>query len=193
MRKIVLVLLLSISFQGFGQTKSSDRGIIKRSIIDFLKAYKINEADIVAIRSYSLTKGGYPDTTQIMIDFNGVEKYLADINQKDLLSVSYLDELRRNFYKINEDLKLRPPMNELIGIPGLNLDIILSSFEPREILDHLDEGKFDKINIIYNKALVRFRISKEVKLLFTLTKLNNKWQIDHIGYDNSYKYSIGNQ
>lgn len=109
-------------------------------------------------------------TTQRSIDFDGIEKYFLAIDQKNYLSQTFLNDLRRYFFHINEEMKLIPPSNELNPIPGLGTDLILSTFEPEEILDHIEKGKFNRIEIIYNKALVRFRIRKEIQMLFVLTR-----------------------
>lgn len=193
MKKLFFLLLILFSFEAFSQSKSLEKAKIKSTIIDFLNWYKIYETD-TTFKGYNITTGGYPDsTTQRLIDFNGLEKYLLDINQKNYLSQTFLNDLRRYFFHINEEMKLVPPQNELNAIPGLGTDLILSTFEPEEILDHVDEGRFNKINIIYNKTLVRFRIRKEIEMLFVLTRWKENWQIDYIGSDNTYKYSFGRQ
>ena len=193
MKKLIILLIVFNNYYAYGQSKSSEKEKIESTIVDFLRLYKIIEAD-TTFKGYKITKGGYPDsTTQQLIDFDGLEKYLAEINQKNFLSETFLNDLRRYFFRINEEMKLIPPQNELNAIPGLGTDLILSTFEPKEILDHIDEGRFNKINIIYNKALVRFRIRKEVQMLFILTRSKENWQIDYIGYDNTYKYSFGRQ
>lgn len=193
MKKLIILLIIINSYYAFSQSKSTEKVKIESTIVDFLEFYKNVQSD-TTLRNYSITKGGYPDSmNQQLIDFDGLEKYLNEINQKKLLSETFLNDLRRYFFYINEKLKLIPPKNELNTIPGLETDLILSTFEPEEILDHIDEGKFNKINIIYNKALVRFRIRKEIEMLFVLTRWKETWKIDYIGYDNTYKYSFGKQ
>jgi hypothetical protein len=180
MKKLFLLLTLLFSYQAYSQSKSLEKAKIEKTIIDFLKWYEIYQAD-TTYKEYKIIKGGYPDsTTQRLIDFDGLEKYLKDINEKNILSPTFLNELRRYFYHLNEEMKLIPPQKELNAIPGLGTDLILSTFEPEEILKNLDKGKFDKISIIYNKALARFKIKKGLELLFVLTRVKENWLIDYI-------------
>lgn len=194
MKGKILILLILICFKGFSQSKSSNKSQIKSTILNFLEWYKFKKADTRSNIGYSLIKGGYPDSiTQRLINFDGVEKYLIILNQEDFLSQTFLNNIRNYFVEVNQNLKLIQPSNQLIPIPGLENDIVLGTIEPDAILNNFQKGTFDKVFIIYDKALVRLRISKYLKLIFTLTKDKNKWRIDYIGYDNSYKNSFGNQ
>jgi hypothetical protein len=166
---------------------------LTNTIVNFLKWYKVEASD-TSKKNYSFTKGGYPDTTtKVAIDMDGIEIYLNHLNQSGFFSETYLNELRYYFKKIDIGLQARQKENDLIKIDGLDRDWILETFEPEMILDHIKEGRTDKITVVYNKAIVRFRISKIVQLLFTMTKSNKKWLIDYIGYDNTYQYSLGKQ
>jgi len=59
----------------------------------------------------------------------------------------------------------------------------LFTFEPEAILDHISECRITKCYVIYNKALVKLNISDHIDMIFTLTKINEKWLIDYIGHD----------
>ena len=84
----------------------------------------------------------------------------------------------------NNETNGRPIMKDLVKIDGLDRDMVLQTFEPDEILDHINESKIQKLTIIYNKALVSLKISKHIALLFVLTKLRNgQWLIDYMGHD----------
>ena len=166
---------------------------IKKTIVNFLKWYKKDQKD-TSKKTYSTLRGGYPDTTtKPYIDTGGLEMYLNHFRQTGYVTESYLDALRNYFKEIGEGLKAAPKTKDLVKINGMDIDFVLGTFEPEMILDHIKEGRFDKICIIYNKAIVRFRISKVIKVLFTLTRIKNNWMIDYIGYDNTYDYSIGKQ
>lgn len=204
MKKILLIILplFFCSQSGICQIKSkqqnSDSHKIEKTVSNFLKWYKSRENDTAkngtSRPSYSLTKGGYPDTTtKQVINMEGVEVYLSYLRKSGYFSESYLNDLRQYFKEIDKGMQTAPKTNTLIAVPGLNTDWILKTFEPEMVLDHIKNGRFDKVNIIYNKAIVRFRISKVVQMLFTLTKINNKWLIDYIGYDNTYKFSLGRE
>lgn len=193
MKIFICLLFLFSPLSSFSQ-KSRNKAGIEKTITDFLKWYKIEEAD-TSRKNYTITKGGYPDTTtDLRIDSAELERYLAHLRKADYLSDTYLNYLRDYFTEIDQGLKAeKGHRKELYKVNGLDTDWILSTFEPDAILDHIKDGQFDKIEIIYNKAMARFRISKSLQLLFTLTRYKNNWLIDYIGYDASYKYSFARQ
>lgn len=195
-KSILIVSILIFCFQySISQPTSKHLNSIgiKETIIGFLNWYKVEQPDTLK-KSYSLLKGGPPDTTtKQRINMDGVEMYLRDFRETGYFSETYLNDLRLYFKEIDDGLQLAPKTKDLIAIPGMNHDWILKTFEPEMVLDHIQEGKFDKIEIIYNKAIARFRISEVVQLLFTLTRSGNKWLIDYIGYDGTSKYSISKE
>jgi len=194
MKKAAAIIFLSIflSQPGICQLKNP-KDNIKETVVSFLKWYKTEQHDEAHSR-HSFIKGGPPDTTtKQAIDWKGVEMYLNHIRETSYFSETYLNNLWLFFKKIDDNLQTRPKMKDLVKIDGLDRDWILSTFEPEAILDHIEAGRFDKICIIYNKAIARFRISKTIQLLFTLTRAGNKWQIDYIGYDAGYKHSAARQ
>jgi hypothetical protein len=180
----------------FGQTinhKDINKIKIERTIINFLNWYKIDDQDTTKV-SYAFIKGGYPDTTtKQRIDMDGVELYFTHLRKAGYFSESYINDLREYFRNIDNGLQAAPKLKDLVAIPGLDGTWILKTFDSDMILDHIKKGRFDKIAVIYNKAIVRFRISKIVIMLFTMTRENNKWLIDYIGYDNTYSYSLGRE
>ncbi|MGZ3755161.1 MAG: hypothetical protein ACXVAY_05675 [Mucilaginibacter sp.] len=193
MKLSICLLFLFSSLSSFSQ-KSGNKARIEKTITDFLKWYKIEEAD-TSQKNYSIAKGGYPDTTtDFRIDSPGLEKYLAHFRSTGFVSETYLNYLRDYFTEIDQRLKEDTThRKEMLKVDGLDTDWILNTFEPDAILDHIEEGRFDKIEVLYNKAMARFRISKSLQLLFTLTRYKNHWMIDYIGYDASYKYSFARQ
>jgi len=116
---------------------------------------------------------------------NAVEGYLIHIKSSGFVSESFINDLRQYHQKIADDVKNYTPYpksERRFSIPGLNLDVIFG-FEPEEILDHINEGRFTKIYTVYDKAIVKFDISKFKQYIFTLTKVDNKWLIDYYGLD----------
>lgn len=198
MKKVaVIIFLIFFCKDGISQNKNSyankEAINIENTIINFLKWHKNGEED-TSKTIYSFTKGAYPDTsTKKVIDMHGVEIYLDHLNRSGYFSESYLNDLRSYFINIDKGLQAAPKQKDLVATPGLGTDWLLDTMEPEMILDHINEGHFDKISIIYNKAMVRFRISKVVQQLYTLTRYNGKWVIDYIGFDNTYQYSLGRE
>jgi hypothetical protein len=180
---IVCFLLLGTCFAQT-ETHQSNKLKIKTTITGFLKWYKLYESSAPKT-NFRFIKGGYPDTTtKQRIDKDGVEQYLDDFRKSGFVSEAYIDNLRHYFMDIDEDLKLQPIMKDLVKINGMDTDFALQTFEPDEILDHIDESKIQKLTVIYNKAIVSLKISKHVILLFILSKQrNNQWLIDYMGHD----------
>jgi hypothetical protein len=194
MKKILLLIAMDFLAMTicFGQTKKQSQSQIqiKKTIIGFLKWYKREEADTTKA-PYSLTTGGYPDTTTIArIDRDGVEQYLDIFRKSDFVSEIYIDGLRDYFLDVDKLLINGPIMHDLVKIPGMDIDFALKTFEPEAILDHIDNGRITKLYIIYNKATVSLHISRYIDMLFILTRQNNKWYIDYIGDDATKKDSF---
>lgn len=188
MKRTALIILIAISCYepGICQTKNhyadTNEISIKKAIINFLDWYKIEQGD-TSKKAYSFTKGGFPDTTtKTTIDIKGVEMYLDELKKAGYFSESYLNNLWFYFKDIDDDLQTSPKTKDLIKIPGMDIDWILNTFEPEEILNNINRGEFKRISVIDNKAIVQFQIAKRIPLLFTLTRENNKWLIDYIGY-----------
>jgi hypothetical protein len=176
----------------FGQSKkvNPNQIKIKETIIGFLRWYKQFDNDTTKA-TYSLIKGGYPDTTTVVrIDKNGVESYLNAFRKSKFVSETYIDGLRDYFFYIDEGLATAPKVHDLVKIQGMDIDFALHTFEPEAILDHIDNSRISKLYIIYNKALVTLHISKYIDLLFVLTRQNNKWLIDYMGDDATNKNSF---
>jgi hypothetical protein len=181
---VIAICLLSTNFC-FSQTKKYQTGEIKikETIIGFLKWYKAEQKD-TSNKGYSFIKGGYPDTTtQERIDRDGIEKYLDRFRKSGFVSETYINDLRGYFVDIEKLLEKIPKHNDLVKIPGMDIDFVLQTFEPEAILDHIDSSRIEKLYIIYNKALIKLHVSQHIDMLFILTKRNDKWLIDYAGHD----------
>ncbi|PWS27799.1 hypothetical protein DHW03_09485 [Pedobacter yonginense] len=194
MKKLVLILIFSILFSvSYGQKKENvDVKNIKCSILNFLNWYRLDEV-------LDTTKENYPEKEfhpiivrervdtmiKLSIDMVAVENYLGHIKSSNYVSESFINNLRQYHQKIADEIRNSKPYPASAGefaIPGLNCDVIFG-FEPEEILDHIKEGRFAKIRIIYDKAMVKFDISRFNQSVFTLTKTNGIWLIDYLGFD----------
>lgn len=164
----------------------TDERSIEQTIVNFLHWHKNPGIDSVNTH-YAIVKD-IPINKKFKrrtIDKKGVEKYLLFLKRSNYLSEAYLNNLRGYFYKIGEGLDRDPAIQKsaIIKIDGLDLDFILHTFEPEEILDFVDHGLFKQIAIVSNKAIAQFYIpDSSTRLLVTLTKVNEKWLIDDLGY-----------
>ena len=67
-----------------------EKAAINKTIIGFLQWYKLRLND-TAKKSYTLLKGGYPDTTtQRRINWGGVEVYLTELKESNFVSESFV-------------------------------------------------------------------------------------------------------
>ena len=202
-KKIVVLLLISgIAAHGYCQGKRSaslaDRRGIETTLIRFLKWHKKeDQASNTASESKtssSITKGGYPDsTTQLRLDTAGVAAYQNYLRKSGYFSETFLAWVRDYYLAIDKDLEKGSKMNALVKVNGLDVDVLLQTYDTADILDHIDKARLDRCYLIYNKAIARLTISSVVKMIFTLTKTKNKWLIDYIGYDNTSKFSLGRE
>jgi hypothetical protein len=171
----------------------ADRAAIRNTIVHFLKWHKNFEAD-TSRRPYQITKGGYPDTTTgVRIDFEGLEQYLNEYLKTQLVSETFINNLRLYFRDIDKNLALMPIQNGLQKIDGLDIDPVLKTYDTDEITDHIDQSKITQLHIIYNKALVSVHFSTYTDMLFTLTREQKHWKIDYAGADGTGKYSLFRQ
>lgn len=121
----------------------------------------------------------------LRIDMNSVDEYLSNFKKSNYVSNSFLCNLRSIYKSVADTLTKYPVIDYFGPVPGLECDLLFG-FEPEEILDHIEEGQLSKVSLIYNKALVRFDISKFNKTIFVLTKLDNKsWIIESMDSDRS--------
>jgi len=199
-RSFFLPLLFSIAaVHGFGQSKSSAHQNEKLKIGATIKGFlnwrreqeKQGEGDV-----FVPIKGGPPDTTtQTRIDMAQVEKYIADLRKTGFFSENLFNYLRGYYREIDERLAKEPlsKSTDLVLIHGFEMEILLHTFDTSDILDHIKNGRLDRCYIIYDKAIARFTISPYIKMLFTLTRVNKRWLIDYIGYDNTSVNGIGRQ
>ena len=202
---LILILLstlccLTATSQNKKGQVNTDKRKIEKTITNFLKWNRteqnkgsISQTD-TSKKVHSITKGGYPDTTtKTRIDMEEVGDYLNTLRNTGYFSETYLNYLMSYYKGIDDNLEKGPITKTLVKINGLDIDVFLQTYDTDDILNHIKEGKLDRVYIIYNKAIARFTISKAVKMLFTLTKINNKWLIDYIGYDNTSKFSLGRE
>lgn len=186
MKRLASILFILVCCLCTKLKAQTDEKSIEQTITDFLYWHKKPKMDSInkhylIVKDITVNKKNKRQS----IDKKGVETYLYFLKRSGYLSEIYINSLRGYFYKIGEDLDRNPAItkNAIVKIDGLDLDFILQSFEPEEILDFIDHGVFKQIAIVSNKAIVQFYIPDSLtKMLFTLTNINGKWLIDYIGY-----------
>ncbi|WP_157255621.1 hypothetical protein [Pedobacter sp. Leaf41] len=182
-RLISILLMLFFCSIVFGQ-QNQNESQIKITIIDFLRWYKENESKLM---TSPIVNGYNEDTIKkdsvLRVDMKSVDEYLSNFKKSNYVSDSFLGNLRALYKSISDTLIKHPIVDYFGPVPGLECDLLFG-FEPEEILGHIEEGHLSEIYLIYNKALVKFDISKFNQMIFSLTKIDNKrWVIDSLDYD----------
>lgn len=187
MKKLILLCLLLIALckSSFSQSTNlqETNNQIKRTAIGFLKWYKANRN---YLEKNKIVTGFNPDTIKrdsiIKINTYAVEKYLSNFRKSTYVSEIFLNNLRAVYKNVSDSLLKNPIIDYFGPIPGLESDLLFG-FEPEQVLDHIKQGKFTKIYVVYDKAVAKFDISKFNQCVFTMTKIKGKWLIDYFGYD----------
>lgn len=119
------------------------------------------------------------------IDMDAVDVYLFNLKKSNFVSQSFLNNLRYYYQEIAVTLKKYPLVDYFGPIGGLEADLILG-FEPEETLDYINKGVFTRIYIVGDKAIAQFDIVNHVHLIFTLSKVEEKWLIDDLEFNVDY-------
>ncbi len=185
---IVIFFWFGLSFCVFGQKRMSHSPIsdLKMTIVGFLKWYKIN-GDILNKQSIiaGRTSDSITNKSVVHVDYVELKSYLEKIRESKYVSEIFLDNINYNYLKVDYNLRATPLLNYDGPIPGLGGDLIFG-FEPNEILENIDSGRFTKIRVVGNKALVKFDISQYNQNIFVLSKEGKNWKIDYFGADTSH-------
>ncbi|MCC8411234.1 hypothetical protein LJ707_20000 [Mucilaginibacter sp. UR6-1] len=190
MKKLAFIIFILFnlnycSAQKPGTNSQVNQQQILSAVHGFLKWYKVKGHDTTV--HYRLIKGGAPDsTTRPSINWDGVETYLAHLNSSGYVSPAYLNTHREHFKEVDKELEGFKLTSELIKINGLDFDLVLKNMEPEDVLDNLNKMKLHKLYVIDDKAMAAYTFTRYVCMIFTLTKENDKWLIDYIGWDRSH-------
>ncbi|WP_291402363.1 hypothetical protein [Daejeonella sp.] len=181
-----LILLLFVNYS-YSQEKNGDKLNIKHTITFFLHWYKNNENKIETVR---IIKGLNENEEKkgdslARIDMDAVDVYLFNLKKSNFVSQSYLNNIRYYYQEIADTLKKYPLVDYFGPIGGLEADLILG-FEPEETLDYINKGVFTRIYIVGDKAIAQFDIVNHVHLIFTLSKVEEKWLIDDLEFNVDY-------
>lgn len=191
MKKILLAtLLLSVTIC-HAQQKTSI-GVIKNTVISFLKWHK-SGGEYKQGELYFVPRYDGKDSVKTYFDTDSLEMYYNNFRKSGFVSEQYINELKDYFNFYGKFIGPKREAGEIIKIDGLDQDIILNTFEPEAILDHLNKATITKSLVIYNKALLGINFSKGVDMIFILTKSDKKWLIDYIGADNTSEISFFRQ
>lgn len=194
MKTLILMLIGTLLFSfSYGQGKANPNEVkIKETILNFLNWYRLEQiadttkkTDTVKMYKEIVVRKQLDTMIKVSIDMKEVENYLGYLKSSNCLSNTFLNNLRQYHQIIANEVELSPPYPAKEGtfaIPGFNCDVIFG-FEPEEILDHIKEGRFTKIYILYDKAIVKFDVTNLNQYLFTMTKVDDKWLIDDFGLD----------
>jgi hypothetical protein len=155
-----------------------------KTVIEFLKWHK-SGATFKDSNHYFIPKYNGKGINKTYFDPKGLNRLYNHFRSSGYVSEVYINQLKDYFLFYGRTIGSKPKSGDIIKIDGLDGDIILGTFEPEVILDNVENSNISKSLIIYNKALLSVSFAPNVELVFTLSKLGNKWLIDYIGPDNT--------
>jgi hypothetical protein len=186
MKKIILMTVFMSLLNTISYSQSHERlanSELEKTVHGFLNWYKAKGNEL---KSSPIVLGFNKDSIKkdsiVRIDMPAVEEYLKNLKKSNYVSEVFLNNLREIYKNVSDTLVKHPVVDYFGPVPGLESDLIFG-FEPEEILDHIREGRFTKIYVVYDKAIIKFDISDFNQYIFTLTKLNGRWLIDYFGLD----------
>ncbi|AMR33169.1 hypothetical protein A0256_17970 [Mucilaginibacter sp. PAMC 26640] len=186
----LFVSLLSSASLAQIQNQTIEINRMKKVSVSFLKWYRQNKYHLSPL---PIVKGFNEDTIKkdsvIHIDMKAVENYLTNFKQSGYVSENFINNLRQVYISVSDSLKVHPLKDYFGPVPGLGADILFG-FGEDDVLDYIDKGRFSNTYLIYHNGLLKFKISRFVELVFTLTKNESSWLIDSITFDGSSKSSI---
>ncbi|WP_316751666.1 hypothetical protein [Pedobacter gandavensis] len=196
MKRFVLMFIGVLFFSlCYGQkTIDTEEAKIKQTVLSFLNWYRLEQSadisrkiDSTKVYKSIVVRKEVDTMIKVSIAMKEVERYLMYLKSSNGLSNTFLNDLRQYYQLIANDVELwepYPAKDGMFAIPGLNYDVIFG-FEPEDILEHIKEGKFSRIHLLNDKAMVKFDITNINQYIFTLTKVDDKWLIDYFGPDSS--------
>ena len=148
-----------------------------KTIIDFLKWYKINRNRLVGIETVKNVPNSenYDSTKFYSVNFEGTEKYLSELKRSGFISDKYIGSWREYFKKCDENFKINPRNDG--PAEGFDFDFITWTQEYEETLANINKTKVLNEQIINDKAMLVIDLYG-MKLGYWLTKINDKWIID---------------
>jgi|GEM_PF-1388052 len=194
MKKLFLTLISILLFSNlYAQSPTlEESNRVKDLVINFLQWYKKNEAKLESLPILTGFNEDYTKKTDsvVKVDDRALGIYLNNLKKSNYLSSNFIGTIKSVYDSVGVSLKRKPLTNYFGPIPELEADLIFG-FEPDETLNFINKIEFINIVIIANKALVRFRILKHDHRIVALTKVENDWLIDYIGFDTDYYSSQG--
>lgn len=148
----------------------------ERTIINFLKWYKNNEARLHQIPVLS---GGLGNPTSFYrVDFKASELYLSELKKSGFLSDKFLNDLRQFFIKSDEYLKIHPQNDG--PAPGFEADLVMKSQDYMDVWANLNKAKMIQKEIKEDKALIVLLFAGNYKNKYNLSRSGNTWLLDAI-------------
>lgn len=194
--KNIFLLFVTISIIACSDTKAKSRKLNKKNVIPFAESLEEQaispDSTIIAfltwyrdneerLRQIQLVKGGLEDTTTFYsVDFLATEKYLSELKKSGYVSNKFLDTLRQNFNKSNEDLKAHPQNDG--PPPGFEADLIMKAQDYMSVWDGLNKAKLIEKNINNNTAHIVYLFADYYRMKFLMSKSGKHWLIDSLDW-----------
>lgn len=158
------------------RTSSDSTRTPSETILLFLNWYK----EVGIKTNYELVNNSLvqDSTMPYSVNFDETERFLNDLLNTQLISLKYVNSMRKYFIECDKNFKDSP---EFEGPPsGFDFDLILHSQDYDDDLLNLDKIKFK----VYSKNRKEIKIIAFFpfggKLIYTLSKYKSIWKIDAI-------------
>lgn len=147
-------------------------------VVAFLKWYNRDQKKLNNLFRLRFYENAYPDSSNVRIDFNSIHTYLDSVKKGGFVSNKFVSDLKQFFAKIDERLKNSPQKDKYID--DFAVEVILHTFDDRDILDNIDSANYKLLKIEGDKAFVQGVFTEGSTELFRLSRINKIWYIDRI-------------
>lgn len=184
MMKNTLMIILFVSITVYNAQAQSTVDTVNNAVVNFLKWNRAESKNPkyhpgMIVKRVALN-GNF---IQRRLDTAKLAQYLNFVKQSNTVSPIFLANLQAYLLNIGKTFDKEAAMHKdaIVAMAGLDHDVILGSFEPELIFENLDKANFEETTIRQQQATVSYTVPAQgIKLLFMLSRLNNKWLVDGV-------------
>ena len=181
-RSLVLILLLSVMF-GNAQQLTKNAPPVKQ-LFKFLNWYggmqnKLSMIPLVQSWDDAIDdEGKVIDSTKFYrVNFAATKQYIGELKKSGFFSNKYLLERQNYFLAAEKEFR----KNHVYDGPPEGFDADLVMLSQDYSLEELDKADANILKKVGNKCIVEIAFAyNDLKLLYSLSNNNGKWQIDGI-------------
>jgi len=161
-------------------TPPSDEAFKKQpagTVLNFLRWYRANINQIKKIEMVSHSSN--PDSAMYyVVNTNGTEKYLDELQKSGFVSEKYLYKWRAYFNSCDGELKKNPQTQT--PVKGLDFDYVMLSKDCDEDLARIEKSTVEFQSITNDQGFIIVSLPTAGRLKYWIAKQDGKWVIDDI-------------